>query len=368
MTSRRRHGLAGALVVLVLTACTPDQPGPDRPTQDETTSQPPTEPSLPEQTPPRTITIAVAGDVHFEGVLRERLGDPSSALAPATNTLAAADVAIVNLETSIGEGGAPEPGKRYTFQAPPTAFQALAAAGIDVATMANNHALDYGREPLPGTFVAIERAQLDVVGIGPDADAAFAPAVTDIDGTRVATIGATTAGTDPTADPTAHWAATDHRAGTADAIDPVRLLRAVRRADRSADVVVTYLHWGIQGQGCPSRAQQDLAADLVEAGADIVVGSHTHRLQGAGSLGEGYVAYGLGNFAWYTQGPDTGVLTLTVRPPTEPGGRARVTREEWTGARIGADGLPAVLRGADADVFADELVGLRDCAGLDRVR
>ena len=104
------------------------------------------------------MTIAVAGDVHFEGVLRDRLDDPATALAPATKTLAAADVAIVNLETSVGTGGRPEPGKRYTFQAPPTAFEALAAAGIDVATMANNHALDYGRDPLPGTFAAIDAA------------------------------------------------------------------------------------------------------------------------------------------------------------------------------------------------------------------
>ncbi len=104
------------------------------------------------------MTIAVAGDIHFEGVLRQRLDNPATALSPATSTLAAADVAMVNLETSIGFGGRPEPGKRYTFQAPPRAFAALAAAGIDVATMANNHALDFGRAPLPGTFDAIDAA------------------------------------------------------------------------------------------------------------------------------------------------------------------------------------------------------------------
>ena len=309
----------------------------------------------------------MAGDVHFEGVLRSRLDDPATALAPATTALAAADVAVVNLETSVGTGGRPDPTKRFTFQAPPSAFTALAAAGIDVATMANNHALDFGRTPLPGMFDAAAAARvadppLTVVGIGRNADDAFRPARADVDGTVVATIGATVADEDPTADPTGQWAATDASPGTADAIDPTRLLRAVEDADRSADVVVVYLHWGVQGERCPSDSQRSLAADLVETGADVVVGSHTHGLQGDGRVGRGYVAYGLGNYAWYTQSSEpTGVLTLTVRPAASREGRARVTDAAWEPARIGADGLPSPLTGSRADFDAD-LAALRDCA------
>lgn len=324
-------------------------------------------------TPREPLTIAVAGDVHFEGVLQGRLDRPATALAPATATLGAADVAIVNLETSLGTGGRPEPDKRYTFQAPPTALAALAAAGIDVASMANNHALDYGRDPLTGTFDAIETARaadppLAVVGIGRDIDQAFRAARTDVDGTVVATIGATVADLDPTADPTGHWAATGDTPGTADALEPARLLRAVRKAARSADVVVVYLHWGVQGETCPNDAQRSLASDLVDAGGDIVVGSHTHLLQGDGRLGGGYVAYGLGNYAWYTQSseatPATGVLTLTVRPARSQAGRARVTDAVWEGAEIGADGLPTPLTGPAAAEFDDDMTTLRACTGL----
>ena len=322
------------------------------------------------------MTIAVAGDVHFEGALRSRLERPATALAPATATLAAADVAIVNLETSLGDGGRPEPGKRYTFQAPPTALAALAAAGIDVATMANNHALDYGRGPLVGTFDAIETARtadppLEVVGIGRDVDEAFRPARHDVDGTVVATIGATVADDDPSADPTGQWAATGNSAGTADALAPAPLLRAVREAARWADVVVVYMHWGVQGERCPNDAQRSLATDLVEAGGDIVVGSHTHVLQGDGRLGDGYVAYGLGNYAWYTPSsqatPATGVLTLTVRPARSEDGSASVTDAVWEGAEIGADGLPTPLTGPTAVEFGDEVTALRACAGLSPV-
>lgn len=363
------------VVPLLVAGCSaPPEPAPSPAPSPTSPTSPTTSPTpgstAPAPSRPGSVTIAVAGDVHFEGVLRERLTDPATALAPVTDALAAADLAVVNLETSVGRGGRPAPGKRYTFQAPPTAFAALAAAGVDVATMANNHALDFGRDPLAGTFAAADRARgaqppLSVVGIGRDVDEAFRPALTDLDGTVVATIGASVADQDPTADPSGQWAATDDSPGTADALDPTRLLTAVRRADRTADVVVAYLHWGIQGERCPSTDQRALAADLVDAGADVVVGSHAHLVQGDGPLGPGYVAYGLGNYAWYTQDgatARTGVLTLTVRPPADPTGRAHVTRARWSPARIGPDGLPAPVGGADARRFRTEQRALRDCA------
>jgi len=133
-------------------------------------------------------------------------------------------------------------------------------------------------------------------------------------------------------------------------------------------VVVVYLHWGVQGESCPSDEQRSLAADLVEAGGDIVVGSHSHLLQGDGKLGAGYVAYGLGNYAWYTPSsettPATGVLTLTVRPAGSPEGRTRVVDAEWEGANIGTDGLPMPLAGAAAARFDTDVQSLRACAGL----
>ncbi|WP_426244676.1 CapA family protein [Nocardioides sp. LHG3406-4] len=380
MTSRRRPGrvavATGFAVLAAAVACSSEGPAPGSSEPPSATSLTPTPDPTPGGSPAPAqspLTIAVAGDIHFEGVLRDRLEEPATALSPATASLAAADLAIVNLETSVGAGGRPEPGKRYPFQAPPAAFTALAEAGIDVATMANNHALDFGREPLPGTFAAIEDARaadppLAVVGIGRDARQAFRPARTEVGGSIVATIGATVADADPTADPTGAWAATADSPGTADAIDPARLLRAVKRADRSADVVVVYMHWGVQGDRCPSDAQRSLAADLVETGADIVVGSHTHRLQGDGRLGRGYVAYGLGNYAWYTQSSEatsvTGVLTLTVQPAPSPAGRARVTDAGWEPARIGTDGLPSPVPGTTAAGFDADLAALRACAGF----
>lgn len=382
MASCRRKSRAAAATCIALlaatVACSSEEPSGGPPSDSSTPTSAAASPTPTAAAPiptrsrtpaPKPLTIAVAGDIHFEGVLRDRLEDPATALSPATATLAGADLAIVNLETSVGTGGVPDPSKQYTFQAPPTAFTALAAAGIDVATMANNHALDFGREPLPGTFRAIDAAlvadpPLAVVGIGRDADAAFRPARVDVDGTIVATIGATVADDDPTADPTGRWAATDDSPGTADAIDPTRLLRAVAKADRSAGVVVVYMHWGVQGERCPSDGQRSLAARLVQVGADVVVGSHAHTLQGNGRMGGGYVAYGLGNYAWYTQSSEatsvTGVLTLTVQPAPSLARRAKVIDAVWEPARIGVDGLPTPMAGSAAADFD----ALRECARL----
>ncbi len=329
------------------------------------TSSPATTALSPTPTPepepaPGPITIAFAGDVHFESQLRPRLDDPATALAPIAPQLSAADLTVVNLETSIGTSGTREP-KRFTFQAPPQALDALAAAGVDVVTMANNHGMDFGTGGLADTLAAIPRAPLSVVGIGADAGAAFAPALREVNGTTVAVIGASSAD-DPTADPTAQWAAEDSTPGIAVATDPDRLLDAVRAADATADVVVVFMHWGIQGDRCPSTTQTTTARVLADAGADVVVGSHAHVVQGAGLLGDTYVAYGLGNFVWYTNGSEaastTGLLTITV-----DGGQ--VVGESWAPARIQADGLPRFSSDVDAETAVTAFADRRACTGLE---
>jgi poly-gamma-glutamate capsule biosynthesis protein CapA/YwtB (metallophosphatase superfamily) len=312
------------------------------------------------------VTIAFAGDVHFEGALAARLDDPSTALEPIAPQLSAADLTIVNLESAVGVGGRAEP-KRFTFQAPPSALDALAAAGVDVVTMANNHAGDFGRDGVRQALAAAAGAAaadppLQVVGIGETADEAFAPAEFELGGTTVAVLGASAADQDPTADATGHLAATADQPGTADAVDPTQLVAAVGRARSRADIVIVYLHWGVQGESCPSGEQAALAEAVVDAGAHIVVGSHTHRLQGAGMHGDTFVAYGLGNFAWYTQASDattaTGLLTVVVDEGT-------VVESGWDPARIGADGLPAFVTGAEADRMTQDFAALAACAAVE---
>ena len=317
------------------------------------TADPTTDPTT--AAPAPRITLAFAGDVHFEGRVAARLAaDPATALGPVAAVLSRADLAMVNLETAITERGSPEP-KQFTFRAPPTAFAALRAAGVDVVTMANNHGADFGATGLADSLQAITATGFPTVGIGPDSARAYAPYYRDVRGHRVAILGASQI-RDHTL---ATWTAGPDRPGIASAYSD-RLVQAVRDARERAEIVVVYVHWGIEGQDCPSGDQRSLAARLAAAGADAVVGTHAHLLLGGGWLDRTYVAYGLGNFLWWRDDAysnDTGVLQLTFQ------GR-RVVGAALAPARIDERGVPMPATGETAARIEGSWAALRGCTGL----
>ncbi|MEJ7726895.1 MAG: CapA family protein [Actinomycetes bacterium] len=322
------------------------------------TTAPPPVPAPPPTIDPQPITIAFAGDVHFEGRLEGRLDDPATAMGPMAATLAAADLAIVNLETAVTTRGTPEP-KEFTFRAPPEAFTALVDAGIDVATMANNHGLDYGPVSVPDALAAASAAGLPVIGLGEDATQAFTPWIAGVKGQRVGFLAAT-AVMDTSL--ISSWSAGDGHAGVATALDGnnAALVAAVEALRPQVDTVVVDMHYGSDLQTCPTAIQQAVVEDVVNAGADIVVGQHAHVVLGGGYHGSAYVHYGLGNFEFYvsTGSPTagTGVLVLTVD------GRA-ISAPQWIPGQI-VDGLPTPLTGADAASASQGWESLRPCAGL----
>jgi len=300
------------------------------------------------------ITLAFGGDVHFAERTLKLLDDPATAIGPASSLLSAADVAMVNLETAVTEGGVPEP-KQFHFRAPDTAFTALAEAGVDVTTMANNHSLDYGQSGLRDTFAAIERTGHPVVGIGRTDKEAFAPWIKDVRGTKVAFLGLS-----QIRERAPQWSARPDRPGVASTLDPAVGAAAVKAARAVADVVVVYLHWGQEGEQCPTPRMKTLATALADAGADAIVSTHAHLLLGDGYLGRTYVQYGLGNFVWWWDNAfsnDTGVLNLTVR------GRD-VVKAELKPARISSTGQPVPVTGAEAARITAKYQKLRACTGL----
>ena len=323
---------------------------------DPAATDPAPRPTTPTTSPPAArITLAFAGDVHFEGRTATRLAaDPATTLGEATTALADADLTMVNLETSITERGTPEP-KTFTFRAPVSAFTALRSAGVDIATLANNHAADFGEVGLADTLAAIRTSGFPTVGIGADAAGAYAPHYADVRGHRVALLAASQI-QDRTL---AAWSAGQSSPGIANAYDD-RLVAAVRQARQRAEVVVVYLHWGVEGQGCPSADQRAVAARLAAAGADAVVGTHAHLLLGGGFLGPTYVAYGLGNYLWWRDSAysnDTGVLRLTFA------GR-RVVSANLAPARIDSRGVPVPATGETAARISRRWTDLAGCAGL----
>jgi poly-gamma-glutamate synthesis protein (capsule biosynthesis protein) len=361
--------VAGLAVVGLVAGYALGRPAGDKEEQTSTegttsTSQPADEPPSSTSTTadPRLgsgqpVTIAFAGDMYFEGVLGNRLeADPATVVGPFADQLRAADLAIGNLETAIAVGGIPAP-KQFTFRAPPSAVDALRAAGFDAVSMANNHGLDFGPDGLQESL-AVKHAHEDgfIIGIGGEEDEAFAPFSAEVNGQRIAVIAATQVLDSSLIEA---WTATATQAGMASAKRVDRLVEEVRAARADHDTVIVFVHWGIEKMTCPTGDQQALAQQLVDAGADIVVGSHAHRLQGGGRLGDAAVHYGLGNFLFKensAEGARTGVFEVTVT------GR-RVDGYRWIPGRISGS-VPAPLSGDDA---AGELAyweSLRGCAAL----
>ena len=302
------------------------------------------------------MVLAFGGDVHFEGILKSKLAaNPPGVLAPIEPTLHDADLAVVNLETAVTTGGAAAR-KQFVFSARPSAFQALRGGGVDLASMANNHGMDYGEAGLRDSLAAAERHRFPVIGIGLDGKQAYRPFRRTINGQRIAVIGATQVLDNELI---GAWTAGPGKPGLASAKEVPRLLQEVRQARRTADTVVVFLHWGVELERCPTTDQRTLAKQLVAAGADVVVGGHAHRLLGAGRMGKALVSYGLGNFVWYSTRDvttQTGVLLVTATGQ-------RIDDYRFVPARI-VSGAPRPLSGAARRGALASWRSLRGCTGL----
>jgi poly-gamma-glutamate synthesis protein (capsule biosynthesis protein) len=251
--------------------------------------------------------LFAAGDVKIDADDISR--GPFGAVRPA---LGDADLSIVNLEMAMGDPATAGTAatKSYTFLGPLAVAGLLARAGVDVVSVANNHALDYGPGTLLGMLTGLRDAGVAPVGAGVDDRAAYAAVTKSVagGGVRVAVVAATAVW------PEATWGAKRDRPGMASGYDVNRFAAAVRAARAGADVVVAFVHWGEESKPCPNGDQLKLGRAVRAAGATAVIGSHPHVLQplvqeGTMTDTPGVIAYSLGNFVFDRR---TGVAGDTV--------------------------------------------------------
>jgi len=307
------------------------------------------------------VTFAFGGDVHFPAgtTLGDRLAaDPATALGPTVPVLlSGADLSMVNFESAMTNGSCPDAQpKQYVFYAPSSAIQAFQGAKVGLITEANNHGEDCGPPGLQEALAARTQSGYTVLGIGANATQAFTPYVTTIRGERIAIIAATQV---IDSDLQTAWTATATQPGLASAYEVPALVAAVEQARKTADTIVVYLHWGTELDACPNPLQEPLAQVLVDAGADIIIGTHAHVLLGGGYLGSAYVDYGLGNFAFYDNSPPenaSGALLITVT------GR-HIDQVTWRPAVI-QDDLPQPLTGSAALSALNSWNQARSCTNV----
>jgi len=242
---------------------------------------------------PGPVRITLVGDIMLGGSADEfmRRHGYDYAFAGVTGELERADVLFGNLEGPLTNGGEPAPDKTYLFRTPPMEVApALARAGFDVVSLANNHTLDYGATGLFDTETALFDAGIRGVGAGRDSSAARRAAVIERDGHRVGFLAYSNTF------PEAFWAG-PAQPGTA--FGHRRHVEADVRALRPrVDTVVVSFHWGREATTELRPYQPMLARAAIDAGADIVAGHHPHVLQGVERYGDGIIFYSLANFTF----------------------------------------------------------------------
>jgi poly-gamma-glutamate capsule biosynthesis protein CapA/YwtB (metallophosphatase superfamily)/outer membrane protein assembly factor BamB len=237
------------------------------------------------------IELVAVGDIMLSRTVEERMEVYGNTypFEAVTDLLRRADIAIGNLESPLSVSGEPLQ-KRFVFRAHPRHAEALAWAGFDVMSVANNHLLDFGQEGIEQTLQILRDVGVAYLGAGLSPEEARRPLILRAKGRRIAFL-AYAAG---------RWKGssevpTSEQISFAD-LEAIR--DEVERARQRSDLVVVVLHLGTEYQFYPDQEQLAASRAAIDAGACLVIGHHPHVVQGTGAYGEGFVAYSLGDLVF----------------------------------------------------------------------
>jgi hypothetical protein len=234
----------------------------------------------------RKFRINAVGDISFVENINE---NPNSDLfLNVKRVLNHADLVVGNLEEPLFLGKTLLTGK-CTLQGNPDWAPVMREAGIHAVSLANNHIMDFGPQGLIATQEALDQSALRYFGAGVSVTEAVAPLYIDANGTRVAFLGRSSVIVN------SPCYATEESPGVA-RLDLEEAKKSIKECKNRADFTVLVLHWGIEHYSYPTPNQRREAKELIEAGADLIIGHHPHVLQGIERIEKGLVCYSLGNF------------------------------------------------------------------------
>ncbi len=321
------------------------------PTVATTTSVEPSETVVatltPEPSGPTTVTIAAVGDMQFDRQVQKLIitSGGSAPLAEVAERLAAADIAVGNLESTLSDLGTRIPDKSYTFKGDPRGVEGLALAGFDFLALGNNHTLDCGTDAFVDTVARLDASGIGHAGAGLNKAEAWTPAVRDLNGTTVAFLSFS------------HvlppgFIATDSRPGIAQGrsnMDEVEA--AIRAADAEYDYVLVSFHWGVEYEDDCNGEQVRDARRAVDAGADMVLAHHPHVIQAVEYYNGKVIAYSLGDFVFDHYSRKTGEAFI-LEADLGPAGVANV---RIVPVYLDAHGKPEYVTGRAAATILERL-------------
>jgi poly-gamma-glutamate synthesis protein (capsule biosynthesis protein) len=245
----------------------------------------------------REYTLLFTGDVMLSRAVGSLMADQKDWSLPfhlIADTLRSADLRYCNLECPVSDRGS-NLHHLYSFRADPRTIEGLKVTGFNVVSQANNHAYDWGPEALLDSLQRLRAAGIHTVGAGQNILAAHYPLLVNVGGLRIAFLAYVDI------DPKEAAAGVD-RPGVA-WLDPAQALADIQFARPLADLVIVCPHWGVEYALQPTRDQVELAHRMIDAGADMIVGSHPHVVQPLENYRDHWIAYSLGNFVFDQENP-----------------------------------------------------------------
>jgi len=310
--------------------------------------------------PPGRLVIHATGDVTTspDSVAAVRSSDFADSWTGVGDIFRRDDLTLINLECDPTDRGTLLSDKPYSFRCPPESLAAMKAAGVDVASMGNNHSGDYGDEGLLDGRANLAAAGLNPVGAGKDLTEANAAVFFDLDGRRVAVLAFSAVSgvayewpytPDDHANLRSPWFATTERAGVAPAT-VANMTAAVAAVRPQVDLVIVMLHQGVFNETRhPFADEIERAHALIDAGADVVFAHHHHRVLPMETYRGRPIFYGLGSFVFSRLEPDrniSAVAEIVVSPDGAVTGRL-------IPALIVSSGHPVLRGAADYQVRID---------------
>ncbi|MCR5054454.1 MAG: CapA family protein [Lachnospiraceae bacterium] len=292
----------------------------------------PEEPEEPEDTvEPFDITLAFAGDINFDDnwsvmAYYHSIGDDLEAVIDPDyiKLMNDADLFWINNEFTYSYRGAPMPDKYYTFRSSPENVEIMKTLGADIVGLANNHCFDYGEESFYDTLETLKNAGIPYVGAGMNIDEAKAPVYLEAQGVKIAYVAASRAEKYRLTPP-----ATEDSPGILRCYDNEIFIESIKEAAENADYVIALPHWGTEDSTVLEEAQLTGAKEYIDAGADAVIGAHTHWIQGMDEYKGKPIAYSLGNFWFNDESLETMLYELHLKGEkvTTPEGEVTVNIE-----------------------------------------
>ena len=214
---------------------------------------------------------------------------------------------VVNNEFTVSNRGERMPGKYYTFRASPQRLSIYEELGVDLVTLANNHVYDFGKDAFYDMLDSFNEYNIPYIGAGRNIKEAMEPYYLIINGYKIAFINATRAEKiilTPEAG--------ENDGGVFRCYDPSSLIKLISDIKKDSDFVITLIHWGREDSHYLEDVQTETAKLYIDAGADVIIGSHVHVLQGIEFYKDKPIIYNLGDFIFNNETKDTGIFQIKL--------------------------------------------------------